>query len=675
MLYYSHKRNIEKHQLQFLFSNSFLFEMGIKSELKTIDNRLNQLKETNRSFRDIFKSIFFEKNKIMFTVYGDKTKCDFSYGDIEKSIYAAYFTIIEKTKGENRDSWIAVNAESKVTWVIAFWACLLAGYKAFLFNPSHTKEVNDGNIKNLDVHYVIGDTAIDGLIFISLKDLKDSKEEVDYSFFANEIALSSSGSSSISKIAVYSGQKVFENIVNYNYVINKDIDFINHRGPQHSQLVILPFYHIFGFTLVFMWYSFSNSRFVLPKDLTAQSMMPIFKNDEINMILSVPLFFELISDRLYKVAKEQRKEKKLQSLLDFNNRLQEKHPRFGSWFVKHFTAKSLRKKTFGTSLSILGIGGAKISNAALRTFNGLGYRAVNGYGTTELSIFLAAYGCNIKALNAGTIGNDPWRGQYKFGENGELSLCVPTCADYILENGEKRVLDASTFIPTGDIGHEDNGYLFIDAREDDLLVLPNGEKVYPNNIESYFEFIGCNKYRILNHNRKLVLVVYCDKNLRKEELFTLYSDIKKANKSIPSALRVQEIRKTSEPLPLSLKQEVSRLALSHLLKEHPENYQFMSLVDAKANDSTSVNPEIILFIKKEVANILHIDDFNSISDNDDFFTDLGGDSISFMELYSRLSGKGSFSADKALAMSMTSIKEIAIQFKTDSTSKGKEENT
>ena len=638
--------------------------MKAKKEVRQILKWIDQVKETDCSFKEIFKSNFLEKDKVMFSTYEGEARHDFTYGTIEKAIYTASEAILEKTGGHYLGSFIAINAENKIIWVIAFWATLIAGYKAFLLNPSHLEETNVSALKTLGVQYIVGDTAFKNYPFVPLE-IKESDKVLSLDNFANEIALSSSGSSSTPKVAVYSGKKVFENIVNYGYVINKDHNFISHKGLQHSQLVILPFYHIFGFMLVFMWYSFSHSRFVLPKDLTAQSISPILQKDQINMILAVPLFFELVYEKVLNTAKKQGKEKKLLKLLAFNNKIQTIFPHLGTWIVRHITAKGLRKKTFGKYATILGIGGAKISHGVLETLNGLGYRATNGYGTTELSIFLAAYGCSVKALNTATIGNDPWRGKYRYAKDGSLSLKLPTTCDYVLENGKKHILNPDEFIPTGDIGHENNGYLYIDAREDDLLVLPNGEKVYPNLIEAYFEFLGVNRYRILNYQNKIVLIVYQDQNTSKEDLYHLYVKIKEANKNIPSAFRVKEIRKTNEPLPLSIKQEVSRLALANLLHLHPENYPFITANEEKINKPSFIEPKKLLYIKMEVANILHIDNVELISDDDDFFADLGGDSISFMELTSRLNEKGTFAGDKALAMSTTSIKEIAIQYKMD----------
>lgn len=645
--------------------------MNTKKEIKYIQSLIEEVRNSDSSFLGLFKSIFKEKDKVMITSYKEEA-ISYTYGQIEKAIYAAAFDILEVTKSEERGSWIAVHANDKLIWVIAFWATLLAGYKAFLLNPSHLEEVNNQIFANLKIKYVVGDTAFNNLPLISLE-IKEKSKEPDLSSFANEIALSSSGTSLTPKVAIYSGERIFENIRNFGYVLNKDERFIKHKGQSHSQLVILPFYHIFGFMLSFVWYSFAHARFVLPKDLSSKSIGPILKKESINMILSIPLFFNLIADRIINAAKEQGKEKKLLSLLSFNNKLQEKMPHFGAWIVRNITAKGLRKKTLGRDAVVLGVGGAILPQTSIKVFNGLGYRLINGYGTTELSIFLAAYGCTIKELNTGTIGKDPWRGEYQFDQSGELSLKLPTCSDYVLENNARRDMDINAFYKTGDIAHLTNGCFYIDAREDDLLVLPNGEKVFPSLVESYFEFLPPNTYRVLSYQGKTVLVIQQDKGQSNEELYRLYLKVKEANKSIPPSLRVQEIRKTLSPLPLSLKQEVSRPLLIKEMDSKIDDFPFISASDAKMSEEIYVDANKLLYIKKEVAHILSIKRIDEINDNDDFFADLGGDSISFMELTSRLNEKGFFAGDKALALANTTIKEIAIQFKMDNIKQKKEE--
>ena len=107
--------------------------MNTKKEIKYIQSLIEEVRNSDSSFLGLFKSIFKEKDKVMITSYKEEA-ISYTYGQIEKAIYAAAFDILEVTKSEERGSWIAVHANDKLIWVIAFWATLLAGYKAFLLN-------------------------------------------------------------------------------------------------------------------------------------------------------------------------------------------------------------------------------------------------------------------------------------------------------------------------------------------------------------------------------------------------------------------------------------------------------------------------------------------------------------------------------------------------------------
>ena len=634
--------------------------MSIKSEIHQIHIWTKELIQGDFSLRSLFLSIFQEKDKIMFTQYDGENRKDYSYGAVEQAIYAAKARILEESKLK-KGEWIAINADNKVIWAIAFWASLLAGYKVFLLNPKHLEEHTLQTMKQLGVTMVVGDLRFQDYPLLQI-DPKERKEDSDLSSFEDEVALASSGTSSTPKVAIYSGRKIIENVRNYDYVLAHDDKFIRHKGKQHSQLVTLPFYHIFAFMLSFIWYSFSHSRFVLPQELAVSSIQPILAKDHIDMILSVPLLFDKINEKMHQLAKASKKEGQLQKLLVFNNRIQQKFPYFGTWLVRHLLAKSLRKKTLGYDVRVLGIGGAKINEETLFTLNGLGYRAIVGYGTTELSVFLAAYGCDIDALNSGTIGNDPWRGEYRFDENGALSLRVPTCCDYVIDNGKKILFDTSKFIPTGDIGHVKGRLIYIDAREDDLLVLPSGEKIFPNVLEKQFSFLGSNQYCILNRGHRIALIYHVEAHTSNERLYELYKATKEANRSLPVFSRIQEIRKTRIPLPLTIKQEVNRRELAKLLQQRLEDYPFISSFEEKMHDHQKVDPKALQIVKQTVASVLEINDPASIKDSDDFFADLGGDSLSFMELTSRLNQFGTFQGDKARMMEATSIIEVALQY-------------
>ena len=109
-----------------------------------------------------------------------------------------------------------------------------------------------------------------------------------------------------------------------------------------------------------------------------------------------------------------------------------------------------------------------------------------GYGMTETGPLISYSVCS----------------EYKFGTCGKIvsgMTCRISPAGEILVKGENVMLgyykdpaataakiDSDGWLHTGDKGHlDEDGYLYVEGRlEQDIIVLPNGENIRPDNIES-----------------------------------------------------------------------------------------------------------------------------------------------------------------------------------------------
>jgi long-chain acyl-CoA synthetase len=120
-------------------------------------------------------------------------------------------------------------------------------------------------------------------------------------------------------------------------------------------------------------------------------------------------------------------------------------------------------------------GSALISRACLATFRSIGVRIYEGYGLSEVGIV---------ALN--TLSN------YRFGSVGKprgdirISAESEILVKFNPELHDRRNirLTPDGYICTGDLGRLDNdGFLFVTGRKDDVWVMPNGIKVLPDQIE------------------------------------------------------------------------------------------------------------------------------------------------------------------------------------------------
>lgn len=129
-------------------------------------------------------------------------------------------------------------------------------------------------------------------------------------------------------------------------------------------------------------------------------------------------------------------------------------------------------------------GGAALPPEVARVFAGLGLNILQGYGLTESSpvITVNRPDDNIPA----SIGTPLPGVEVRIGENDELLARGPNIMrGYLkLEEATRLAIDADGWLHTGDKARVDEqGHYYIVGRIKDIIVLGNGEKVPPNDME------------------------------------------------------------------------------------------------------------------------------------------------------------------------------------------------
>jgi len=128
-------------------------------------------------------------------------------------------------------------------------------------------------------------------------------------------------------------------------------------------------------------------------------------------------------------------------------------------------------------------GGAPLSENIAQVFIGLGVPIVQGYGLTETSPIISA---NPLADNVPASVGVPLPGlEAKIGENNELLTRSPSVMLGYWNKPEatKEVIDEDGWLRTGDKARIDNNHIFITGRIKEIIVLSNGEKVSPSDME------------------------------------------------------------------------------------------------------------------------------------------------------------------------------------------------
>lgn len=378
------------------------------------------------------------------------------------------------------------------------------------------------------------------------------------------ILLFTSGTTSKSKAVMLSQNNIASNVYAMQLVENFYETDVN--------LAFLPFHHIFGSTEMIVMLACGLAT-AFPDGLryVAQNL----KEYKVSVFVGVPLLIEAIYKKIEQGIEKQGKAKLVNSTIKLSN-----------FLLKVFHI-DIRRKLFKTILNELGghmrfivSGGAPLDKKVAKRFNELGIDLVQGYGLTETSPVIAAE--NYKKVKYGSIGVPMDNVDIEFenkDENGigELKVKGPNVMLGYYENPEatKEVLKNGWFY-TGDLGYIDKqGYIFITGRKKDMIVLKNGKKVFPEELEVLINRLeevkecmvfGMPDNKDKNDVKLTVKVVYDTNiietkypNIEKEELEKIiWEKIKEINKTFPPYKYIKNMILTDKELIKTTTKKIKR---------------------------------------------------------------------------------------------------------------------
>ena len=346
-----------------------------------------------------------------------------------------------------------------------------------------------------------------------------NKEYISSKIDENEmgILLFTSGTTSKSKAVMLSQKNIASNI----YAMQKVEDI----RSTDSNLAFLPMHHIFGSTcLIVMLACGAKTSFPDGLRYVAQNL----KEYEVSIFVGVPLLVEAIYNKVVKEIDKQGKTKLIKNAIKISNFLLKFHIDIRRKIFKQLIDQLGGKMRFVIS------GGAPLDPKIQKGFIDLGIDMVQGYGLTETSPVIAAE--NMYKSRNGSIGVPMENVTVEIinkDENGigELRVKGPNVMLGYYENEEEtnKVLKDGWFY-TGDLGYIDkDGFIFITGRQKNMIVLKNGKKIFPEEIETLVNRIDlveeCMVFGMPDENDKndvklSVKVVY-----NKDEIKQQYGDI------------------------------------------------------------------------------------------------------------------------------------------------------
>ncbi len=159
------------------------------------------------------------------------------------------------------------------------------------------------------------------------------------------------------------------------------------------------------------------------------------------------------------------------------------HPSLLAWPLLYRLVARPFLARLGGRLRVAISGGAALSPVIARRFIGLGLPVVQGYGLTETSPVVS--GNAIESNDPASIGMPLDEVEVRTDEQGQLLVRGPNVmlGYWNNPNATAAIVDADGWLHTGDQIRIADGRLYITGRLKEIIVLSNGEKVPPADLE------------------------------------------------------------------------------------------------------------------------------------------------------------------------------------------------
>ena len=619
------------------------------AKLQAFVDEAKLLLNTSKTMEDIFHSTMKRNvKKIAVEYINTKGKIKhYRYSKMRSHAFALASVLSQYLIQQPKNRPIILKVANSPHWGEMFWAILMCGYKPLLIDARTSKE---GTIHVAEMSKALAIISDDLYLYpimkISFSDLLEEKHH--YSFtptWENEVIFSSSGTTGDVKLMVFNGENLCYQIC---AALNmpketRDIMYIE-RFNRIKILAMIPFHHIFGFVAVFLWFTFYGTTLVFPASNTPSDILYICQKVGISHVFSVPLFWDSLATIVSRKAALEgpQKQELLDKMIGYNTG---KISKTEAGIAASIVARDIvQKKLLGNKVRFCISGGGYLSRETLTFINGIGYNLYNGYGMTEIGVGSVELSPDVFERLKGRIGRPLYNVEYKIADNGELLVRSPIVHIREIINGVEQpaTLDKDGFFHTGDIAESDaTGGYYIKGRIKDVIINADGENVFPDELENFFKDLPfVQQLCILGYSpensqvEKIALVLELDNKATEDDIKNIKDKIAEIVPHLPHKVKIDSTFLAKGKLPLANNMKVKRFVIKKALEEGSDQYLSINKKkEVKSFDGFDPKDvEAVLVPMREMFSKVLILPVFKIDDDAHWINDLGGDSMSYVEL-------------------------------------------
>ena len=332
-------------------------------------------------------------------------------------------------------------------------------------------------------------------------------------------------------------------------------------GKNCNILSTLPMAHMYGLMTEFLFnIILGNHIFFLTRLPSPTLISEALSEIKPDILYAVPLVVDKIVRKEVFPHIQTNRARLLMNMPVINKRIKEK--------VREFV---LRK--FGERPCEVVVGGAPLNKEIENFFISVGFPIAMGYGTTETAPLITfahqdnyvagSCGVAVKHMEVKVLSDDP--------ENvaGELVCRGINVMKGYYKNQEATdaVIDKDGWFHTGDLATmAADGHIFVRGRSKNMLLGPNGQNIYPEEIEDKLNSMAMvNESIVIQSDDKLVALVHPDMEEVNNLGFTdedleniMEQNRKELNMQIPSFAKVSRIKLHNQEFEKTAKKSIKR---------------------------------------------------------------------------------------------------------------------
>jgi long-chain acyl-CoA synthetase len=258
---------------------------------------------------------------------------------------------------------------------------------------------------------------------------------------------------------------------------------IDHVIPpmDHRVISVLPLSHLFEQAIGLIYALSVGADILYVRSRNPRVLFAALNAHRVTSMILVPQVLDLFWSAIEREADRSGRRATFDRLRRIARRL--------PYGVRRLVFRSVHRR-LGGGLRLFVSSGAFLPPALQQAWEDLGVVVIQGYGSSENGFGT----CTTPGDHGlGTVGRPVPPVQLRIADDGEVLFRGPTLFKGYWRDPEAttRAIDADGWYHSGDIGHLDpDGRLVLSGRTKDRIVLPNGFKVYPEDIENALRIAG-----------------------------------------------------------------------------------------------------------------------------------------------------------------------------------------